>query len=97
VAYRQDLKESAALVAPVEGGRRGQPTWLDPRHLLVHRGHRVSMVGWGADEFGNRFVSIQVFRDPGAILFWIGAWLLAAALPLFLVVRHRERGDRSRG
>lgn len=92
VAYRADLKEVAARISLVEGGARVAGGWLDSRTRLKHRGLSIFFTAWGTDPEGRRYCGVQVVRDPGALLFWIGSTLFALATTAHVVLRVRRSG-----
>jgi len=91
IAYRRDLRTVRGRVAILEGERVAREAWLEVNGGVSHRGTHFFLTGWGADQYGNKFLGIQYSRDPSAPVFWAGAVLLTALLPLFLVLRHRRR------
>ena len=62
--------------------------WLSPRTNVKHRGFTVFQSAMGVDRYGFQYIGIQVSRDPGEPLFWIGAVILSISLPLFLFLKH---------
>jgi hypothetical protein len=92
VGWRRDVRRVRGLVAVLDGGEQVKKQWLYPNARIGYRGTSIFMTAWGEDQYRNPYIGIQVSRDPGAVLFWIGATLLAVTLPLFLIVRHRGRG-----
>lgn len=89
IAYRRDLRTVRGRVAILEGERVAKEAWLEVNGGVSHRGTQFFLTSWGADQFGNQFLGIQYSRDPLAPVFWAGAVLLAALLPLFLALRRR--------
>jgi hypothetical protein len=94
VAWRRDLREVLGRVAIRERGQDVQRDLLRVNGRMRHRGWNLYLTGWGRDEFGNDFAGIQVTRDPGAALFWIGSVLFSVCLPIFFILRHRISGPR---
>lgn len=90
IAYRRDLRTVRGRVAILEGERVVREAWLEVNGGVAHRGTHFFLTGWGADKYGNQFLGIQYSRDPLAPVFWAGAVVLTALLPLFLVLRHRR-------
>ncbi len=87
VAWRRDLKGVRGRIALIEGGAQLREELLGVNEPIAHRGASVFLSAWGEDEFGNPHLGIQVSRDPGAPLFWIGALMLAVSMPLYLLLR----------
>lgn len=51
---------------------------------LIWRGYRVYLTAWGEDRYKNPYVGLQITRDPGQGLVWVGS--VALALGLFLML-----------
>lgn len=94
VAWRRDLREVLGQVAIREGGQVVLRDQLRVNSRMRHRGWNFYLTAWGRDEYGNDFAGIQVTRDPGAVLFWIGSVLFSLGLPAFLVLRRRFSDPR---
>lgn len=88
IAWRRELRTIRGRVAVIDGGTEVREAWLAVGGRIAHRGTSVFLTAWGEDEYRNPYLGVQVSRDPGAPLFWGGAVLLAAAMPLFLIVRR---------
>lgn len=95
VAFRADLKEVRAKISLLDAGTAVSVGWLAPNSRIRHRGLNLFLTAWGADPGGKRFCGIQVTRDRGAPLFWVGCVLLALAIPAHLYLKSRQRATRS--
>lgn len=91
LAWRRDMKGIRGLAHIVEDGRVVKEQWLAVNGRIAHEGHSIFLTSWGEDQYHNPYLGVQVTSDPGAPVFWAGAVLLAATLPLFLAVRHRPQ------
>ncbi len=91
VAWRQDLKRVRGLVTVLDQGQEVKEEWLSPNGRIGYMGKSIFLTTWGEDEYRNPYLGIQVTKDPGAVIFWIGATLLSLTLPLLVIVRHRGR------
>lgn len=91
VAWRRDLRRVRGLVTVIDGGREVKEQWLYPNGRIGYKGTSVFLTAWGVDDYRNPYIGVQVTRDPGALIFWIGATILAITLPLFLLSRKGVR------
>jgi len=91
VAYRDEERMVSVLLKALTGSGPVVEAWVSPNGSLAVGKLRIFLTAWGRDEFGNPFVGLQVSRDPGAPLFWIGCVILVCALPLQLIVKLRRR------
>ncbi len=89
VGYRRELRQVRGVLSILEGEREVKSGRLSANSPIIWRGTRLSLIGWGADDSGARFLGIQAARDPGAIFFWSGAVLFCLLLPLFMLVRWK--------
>jgi hypothetical protein len=89
VAHRRDLKTVEGLVSVSRGGKEVARSWFGPNAPFEFQGTRLFPIGWGREYLG-----LQVGRDPGGWLFWVGGVLLSLSLPLMLVLRHTRGGMR---
>jgi cytochrome c biogenesis protein len=51
---------------------------------LSYHGLRIYLTAWGEDQDKNRYVGLQITRDPGQVLVWAGG--IALSLGLFLLL-----------
>jgi len=89
LAWRRDVRSVRGLVQFTEDGRPAGEGWLEVNGSLTHRGTSLFLTAWGEEPPGRPFLGVQYRRDRSAPLFWIGAVLLAVALPPFVALRRR--------
>lgn len=51
---------------------------------LVFDGLRIYLTAWSRDRYNNPFVGLQIVRDPGQPLLWVGAFVLTMGLVVLL-------------
>ena len=90
VSYSDKLKSVRSRIVIRENGRDIMDGWLVPNGRLSYRGTSLFQTTWGTDRFGNPYTGIQVTRDPGALLFWVGCILFTVTLPVYLAMRRRS-------
>lgn len=90
VAYRADVKSAEAVVSLREPGAGLAGRRLGTNDRIGYRGTSLFLTAWGFDPEGRRFCGIQVVRDPGAPVFWLGCIVLGLAIPLHLLVKGRR-------
>ncbi len=90
LAYRRDVKNASAGVEVIEGGQVVRAGIVAMNERFVHRGTRLTLTGWGRDEHGNSYLSMQAVRDPFEPLFWLGAILFSIAAPLILAAKRES-------
>lgn len=92
LAYKSLPRLVRSLITIREEGVVVREGWLEANGRMLHRGLRFSMTAWGQDPGGRPFVGIQLVRNPGEALFWVGCILLGIALPARLVCRRGPPG-----
>ncbi len=89
LAYRRDIRNAEAGVEVLEGGQVVRQGIVAMNERFVHRGTRLTLTGWGRDEHGNAYVSMQAVRDPFEPLFWLGAILFCVASAMLMLAKGR--------
>ncbi len=80
---------SVRFTAP---GRAPEEATLRINHPASFAGTTFSIVDLNRDAYGNAIVGLQLTREPGAPLFWIGALLFGASLVTHLLLKNVARG-----
>ncbi|MFA6147254.1 MAG: right-handed parallel beta-helix repeat-containing protein [bacterium] len=73
-------------------GRAPEETTLRINHPASYAGTSFSIVDLRRDPYGNAIVGLQMTREPGASLFWIGALLFGASMVTHLLLKNIARG-----
>lgn len=94
VAWRRDLREVLGRVAIREGGQVVLRDHLRVNGRMRHRGWNLYLTAWGRDDHGKDFAGIQVTRDPGAVIFWIGTVIFSVSLPVFFILKRSVSDPR---
>jgi len=79
---------SVRFTAP---GRAPEETTLRINHPASFAGTTFSIVDLNRDAYGNAIVGLQMTREPGALLFWIGALLFGVSLITHLLLKNVSR------
>ncbi len=90
LADRRDVKNVVAKVDVLEQGRTVRQGRIGMNERFVHRGTRLTLTGWGVDDRGIEYVSIQAVKEPFEPLFWLGAILFCIAAPLILAAKRES-------
>jgi len=107
-AFRDlEVRRAEAVVAVTDDdGRELASQVVAVNEPLSVLGHRIYLTAWGEDPYKNPYVGLQITRDPGQALVWVGASALSLGLFLLLFgdgawVREEQgelwvRGSRGR-
>jgi len=79
---------SVRFTAP---GRAPEETTLRINHPATFDGTSFSIVDINRDAYGNAIVGLQMTREPGGPLFWIGALLFGMSLVTHLLLKNVAR------
>lgn len=79
---------SVRFTAP---GRSPEEATLRINHPASFAGTSFSIVDFNRDAYGNAIVGLQMTREPGGPLFWIGALLFGIALITHLLLKNVSR------
>ncbi|MHB8941973.1 MAG: hypothetical protein ACYC7K_11305 [Desulfobacteria bacterium] len=79
---------SVRFTAP---GRAPEEATLRINHPANFAGISFCIVGLNRDRYGNTIVGLQMTREPGAPLFWIGALLFGMSLVTHLLLKNAAR------
>ncbi len=90
LADRRDVKKVVAEVDVLEKGGAVRQGRIGMNERFVHRGTRLTLTGWGVDERGIEYVSIQAVKEPFELFFWLGAILFSVASPLLLLAKAKS-------
>jgi cytochrome c biogenesis protein ResB len=90
VSFKKVLRKVRGRVAIIDGGVEVKEDWIEVNRRVAYRGTSLFQTAWGVDPYGNRFISIQVSRDPSAPVFWAGCVAFSLLLPLYFYARHRR-------
>jgi cytochrome c biogenesis protein ResB len=85
-AYRDpEVRRAEARIAlqSLDGGELARQT-VAINEPLVAGGYRIYLTAWGRDSYDFPYVGLQVVRDPGQPVVWIGSLLLCAGMLLML-------------
>ncbi len=85
LGWKGDEKRGEALVSfyATDGALISTNT-LAVNEPAVVMGHRVFITAWGADAEEKPFVGIQITRDPGQPLLWVGSISLTLGITMML-------------
>ena len=72
-------------------GRSPEEKTLRINHPATFAGTTFCIVGLNRDPYGNMIVGLQMTREPGAPLFWIGALLFGVSLITHLYLKNAAR------
>ncbi|MDD5761807.1 MAG: hypothetical protein PHP88_04780 [bacterium] len=78
-------------------GRAPEETTLRINHPATFAGTSFSIVDLNRDPYGNAIVGLQMTREPGAPLFWIGALLFGISMITHLLLKNAARGAVAAG
>jgi hypothetical protein len=73
-------------------GRAPEEAKLQINHPARFAGISFCIVDLDRDAYGNTIVGLQMTREPGAPLFWIGAFLFGLSLATHLYLKTAARG-----
>jgi len=79
---------SVRFTAP---GRAPEEATLRINHPASFAGTSFSIVDFNRDAYGNAIVGLQMSREPGGPLFWIGALLFGISLVTHLLLKNVSR------
>ena len=92
--------EPSDYVAKVRFTAPGRPPaekTLRVNHPATFAGISFCIVGLNRDRFGNMIVGLQMTREPGGPLFWIGTLLFGMSLIIHLFLKNTARGAAAAG
>jgi len=72
-------------------GRAPEDTVLRINHPASFAGTSFNIVDLNRDAYGNAIVGLQMTREPGGLLFWIGALLFGMSLITHLLLKNVAR------
>jgi hypothetical protein len=92
VAYfNPEPSDFVARVLFSRGGGPPEVKTLRTNHPASFGGFSFSITDFSRDAYGNAIVGLQVTREPGALLFWIGALLFGISLVAHLLLKNVAR------
>ncbi len=80
-----DVKRVEAPVEVSDAAGNVVKSWtLAVNEPLFHDGYKIFLTAWGQDDAGNPTVGLQITRDPGEALVWVGSTVLAIGIFILL-------------
>jgi hypothetical protein len=89
--FNPEPSDYVAEVRFTAGGRTPEEATLRSNHPARFAGISFSIVDRNRDAYGNPIVGLQMTREPGAPLFWIGAILFGISLAAHLLLKNALR------
>jgi cytochrome c biogenesis protein len=90
--FNPEPSDYVASVRFTVPGRVPEEATLRINHPASFAGISFNIVDLNRDAYGNAIVGLQVTREPGAPLFWVGALLFGMSLVTHLLLKNAARG-----